>query len=73
LNPAVYGDTVPLTVKVSSSVGIQPTGTVTIVDGTTTLGTVTLDGTGNAVLNVPTFTAGAHPLTATYSGDVNYY
>jgi hypothetical protein len=73
LNPSIYGDTVLLSVNVTSSVGIQPTGTVTLVDGTTTLGTVTLDGSGNGALNVPTFSAGAHSIVATYSGDVNYF
>jgi len=72
LNPSVYGDTVTLSIHVSSSVGIQPTGSVTIVDGTTTLGTPNLDPSGNATFMVPAFTAGSHTIVVTYSGDSNY-
>jgi Bacterial Ig-like domain (group 3) len=72
LNPSVYGDTVTLSINVSSSVGIQPTGTVTVMDGTTSLGTLTLDASGNASITVPVFTAGTHTIVVTYSGDSNY-
>jgi hypothetical protein len=72
LNPSVYGDSVILSIHVSSSVGVQPTGTVSVVDGTTTLGTPTLDGSGNATVTVPALTAGAHTIVVTYSGDANY-
>jgi len=79
LNPAVYGDSVTLAINVSSSVGVQPTGSVTIVDTTTgiTLGTPTLNASGNATITVPAsgvslFNAGAHTITVTYSGDSNY-
>jgi hypothetical protein len=72
LNPSVYGDSVTLTIHVSSSVGVQPTGSVTVADGATTLGTPTLDGSGNATVTIPAFTAGAHTIVVTYSGDGNY-
>jgi hypothetical protein len=72
LNPSVYGDTVTLSINVSSSVGVQPTGTVTVMDGSTNLGTPALDGSGNASVTVPAFTAGAHSIVVTYSGDGNY-
>ncbi|MPM57983.1 hypothetical protein SDC9_104812 [bioreactor metagenome] len=50
-----------------------PTGTVTLTDGTTTLGTATLDASGNATLTVKTLTTvGAHSIVASYSGDANY-
>jgi hypothetical protein len=78
-NPAVYGDSVTLTINISSSVGVQPTGSVTIVDTTTstTLGTPALDGSGNATITIPAsgvslFNAGTHAITVTYSGDSNY-
>lgn len=49
-----------------------PTGTVTINDGSTTVGTGTL--TGSQFLSIPlsSLSPGAHTLTATYSGDSNY-
>jgi hypothetical protein len=72
LNPSVYGDSVTLSINVSSSVGIQPTGTVTVKDGATTLGTPTLDASGNTTITIPVFTAGTHSITVTYSGDSNY-
>ena len=72
LNPSVYGDTVTLSINVTSSVGIQPTGSVTVVDGSTTLGTLTLDASGNASITIPVFTAATRNIVVTYSGDNNY-
>ncbi|MGA3371524.1 MAG: Ig-like domain-containing protein [Terracidiphilus sp.] len=75
LNPSVYGDTVTLSVNVAGT-GAMPTGTVTIADTTTStiLGTPTLDGSGNAsiIVTATNFTAGAHSIKVTYSGDGNY-
>ena len=71
LNPSIYGDKVTLTVTVTSSVGVTPTGTVMVMDGATSIGTITLTS-GTGTLAVPLFTAGAHPMTFTYSGDGNY-
>jgi hypothetical protein len=71
-NPATYGDAVTVTFHITSSVGILPTGSVTFTDGATSLGTVTIDGSGNGSLFIPLFAAGTHSITATYSGDVNY-
>jgi Bacterial Ig-like domain (group 3) len=73
LNPAIYGDSVTFTLTVSSPVGVTPTGTVTVMDGASSLGVVTLNAAGTGTLTVPTFTAGAHTITATYSGDTNYH
>jgi hypothetical protein len=72
LNPSVYGNSVVINVNVASSVGIQPTGTVSVTDGATSLGTITLDASGNGSLTIPLFTAGSHSIVATYSGDGNY-
>jgi hypothetical protein len=73
-NPSVYGDSVKFSINVSSSVGVQPTGTVSVVDQTTStnLGTLPLDGSGNANVTSSAFTAGAHSVVVTYSGDSNY-
>lgn len=50
----------------------MPTGTVTFFDGVTPLGTVTLNGSGQATLSTSTLTTGAHTITATYSGDNSF-
>ena len=64
------GTAVNLTAKVAEPGGTSvPTGTVTFKDGTTTLGTMTLNGTGVAVYTTSTLAVGAHPITAVYGGD----
>jgi hypothetical protein len=72
LNPSTYGDQVVFTIIVASPVGVTPTGTVSLTDGSTNLGTGTLDGTGTTTVTVPLFNAGSHTIAATYSGDQNY-
>ena len=44
-----------------------PSGTVTFLDGTTTLGTGTLTGGGTATYTTTALTAGTHQITATYA------
>lgn len=69
-NPSVFGQSVTFTatvVAVSPSTGV-PTGTVTFMDGATSLGTVALAG-GQATLPVSTLAVGTHSMTAVYSGD----
>src|SRR6185312_3434043 len=51
--------------------GSGATGLVAFQDGTTTLGFVDLSN-GRAQLSTSTLSAGVHPITATYSGDVNF-
>jgi hypothetical protein len=65
---AVYGQAVQLTAAVAPA---STTGTVQFLDGATPLGTVPVSN-GAAVLSVPSFSAGAHSVTATYSGDATY-
>ena len=68
---AVYGQSVTLTATVTSadaSAG-PPTGTVTFLDGNTTLGVVPLDASGQATLTVSSLDLGGHSITATYSGE----
>jgi large repetitive protein len=49
-----------------------PTGSVTFYDGTSTLGSSTLDTNGRAKLAVAGLAAGSHVIIANYSGDANY-
>jgi len=48
-----------------------PTGTITLLEGTNTVGTGTINGR-LTYINVPNITAGTHTYTAQYSGDTNY-
>jgi hypothetical protein len=49
VNPAVYGQSITLAATVSSTAGV-PVGSVTFADGTTTLGSATLNTSGQAAL-----------------------
>ena len=50
----------------------KPTGTVTIKDGSQTVGTLTLGPSGMVSVQLAKLTQGQHTLTMTYSGDANY-
>jgi hypothetical protein len=73
--PVVDGQPVTLTAQVVSSAGGPgtPTGTVTFLNGTTTLGTgpITLSQ-GLAVLTTSTLPSGYNGITASYGGDSNF-
>jgi sugar lactone lactonase YvrE len=68
-NPALTLSSIVLTATVTNSgVGV-PTGTITFVDGTTQLGTATLDAQGHATFTVASLSAGNHAIVANYAGD----
>ncbi len=67
-----YGQQVVLGAVVSSTAGGVPTGQVTFTSGGTVLGTVGLDGSGEASLALDDLAAGTHNVVATYSGDDVY-
>jgi hypothetical protein len=72
-NPSSYCETLTFTVTVSgtSAAAPVPTGSVTLLDGSTPLRNVPLaNGVGVIVQN--NLTAGTHALTAAYSGDQTY-
>jgi autotransporter-associated beta strand protein len=71
VNPCVLGQPVTLTATVSGSNG-PPTGTVTFMNGTATLGSATLDGSGVAALPVTFSTVGSPSITAVYNGNSTY-
>ena len=68
---APAGTAVTLTASVSNSdVRQHPaTGTVTFLDGATSIGTAVLDSNGNATLVTKALSGGIHNLTASYPGD----
>ncbi len=49
-----------------------PTGSVAFRDGSTLLGTSTLNGSGVATLTISSLGTGTHPITAVYGGDANF-
>ena len=69
-NPTLAQSAITLSATVSSTVA-SPSGTISFMDGTNTLGSGTLVS-GHATLTTSTLSAGAHNLTAIYSGDPNF-
>ena len=66
----VVGGVVNLSAQVQSDVRqYTATGNVVFLDGTTTIGTAKLDGTGTATLAISSLAAGTHVLSASYAGD----
>ena len=69
----VYGQAAPVAVTVTGG-ATTPTGVVELFDGTTSLGSATLDAAGKATITVPakTFPAGTKTLTVEYAGDATH-
>jgi uncharacterized repeat protein (TIGR02543 family) len=70
-NPSTTGQPVTFTATLSVKTpgSGTPTGTVTFKEGCTTLGTVVVDGTGQASYTTGSLSPGVHFITAVYSGD----
>ncbi len=71
-NPVFAQNPVTLTASVTAAGG-TPTGTVTFLDGTTSIGTGTLNSSSGTTLSVNNLTVGSHTITASYAGDANYF
>jgi hypothetical protein len=71
-NPSGFGQSVTFTATVTAQRGGSPTGTVSFLDGTTSLGTSSLNGSGVATFPTSILTVGTHGVTATYNGDANF-
>jgi len=56
----------------SATVHAGATGLVSFLDGTTILGTGTINAAGVATFTTSTLTIGSHPITASYGGDSAY-
>ena len=68
------GQSVKLTAVVTGQAGAtgQPTGTVTFLSGSTTLGTGTLDATATATYTAASLNATTYNITASYAGDTAF-
>jgi hypothetical protein len=72
-NPSNFDDPVALTATVAPTGGAgTPTGNVNFFDGSTFIGTGTLNGSGAATFTTSALAVGGHQITATYGGDANY-
>ncbi|HEX4772356.1 MAG TPA: Ig-like domain repeat protein [Bryobacteraceae bacterium] len=68
LNPSTYGLNVTFTAAITAATGTTPAGTVTFLDGTTTVGVASVSS-GHASFVTRSLHAGAHSITAVYSGN----
>jgi hypothetical protein len=71
-SPSSFGDVVEVSATVASPSGFAPgtpTGMVTFTDGSTTLGSTSLDAAGRAALLTTSLSVGTHAFTAAYGGD----
>lgn len=68
-NPSIYGENVTFTATITSGTSGAITGTVTFLDGATTIGTDTTIVGGEATFTTNSLVVGTHPITAVYSGD----
>jgi hypothetical protein len=73
LNPSTTGQAITFTATLSASApgSGMPTGTVTFVDGATTLATAPLNS-GSASYTTSTLSTGTHAITTSYIGDGNF-
>src|SRR5208282_1764958 len=72
LSPVPYGTSVTFTATVTSNGKATPGGSVNFMDGTTLLGTQTLNASGVTTLSIVTLAGGSHGITATYAGNSNF-
>lgn len=70
-SPANYGDTTVINVHVASGGGV-PSGYVTFMDGTTVIGQLPLNISGDAALSVNNLSVGDHTINCFYNSDTWY-
>lgn len=71
-NTVVVGQPVTISVTAATSGSVVPTGTVSFMNGITSIGSGTLNSSGTASLTLPSLAVGNYTLTAFYSGDTTY-
>jgi hypothetical protein len=74
LNPAASGQAITFTAAVAGTTTNTPTptGSVTFMDGTTILGTASLNSSVQATFTTSSLSVGSHSITAVYGSDANY-
>lgn len=70
-NPPAAGQAVTITVTITPSPAFAPYGTVSFYDGTTLLGTVSVNAAGTASFTTATLQPGDEMITAVYSGSAS--
>jgi hypothetical protein len=65
-------NSVTFTAHVTSNGNGTPTGTVSFIDSSTSLGNAILDASGTASFTLSTLSLGSHSITAVYGGDANF-
>ena len=70
-NPSTVGQTVTFTATVTTGSGI-PTGSVDFTEGATNFGTATLNGSGQASVQVSSLALGTHTITATFIANASF-
>ena len=73
-NPSIRGQSVTFTATVVANAPgtAVPTGTVTFKDGTRTLGSSTLNASGQGTFSISSLKKGSHSITAVYGGSANF-
>jgi Bacterial Ig-like domain (group 3) len=66
-----FGNPVTFNATVTSTVG-TPTGTVSLLDGSNSVASATLDGSGHASFSISTLTVGTHTISVAYGGDADH-
>jgi Bacterial Ig-like domain (group 3) len=73
-NPSPFGQSVTFTATVAATAAGSsvPTGSVTFMDGTQTLGSSGVDGSGVASISTASLSGGTHAITAVYGGAAGF-
>jgi large repetitive protein len=69
-NPVDAGTMASFTAALTSP-GVSPTGTLMLLDSSSTIGTATIAGAGSSAFSTAALSIGTHTLTASYGGDAN--
>ncbi len=71
-NTVAAGQPITISATLLPAGNVVPTGMVSFLNGTSSLGTATLNNSGAATLSLSSLAAGNYTVTAVYTGDSNY-